>query len=74
MPDRATIAAATPRCPVGPNRPGQREEPEPCDQPLRYDVGHDMWDCPTHGPATTPQSLVARQAAAAADDVSHPAA
>lgn len=20
-----------------------------------------MWDCPTHGPATTPQSLVARQ-------------
>lgn len=61
MPDRATIEAATPRCPVGPNRPGQHEQPVPCDRALRYDVAHHMWDCAVHGPTTTPESLIARQ-------------
>ena len=60
-PDRATIIAATPRCPVGPNRPGLHEEPQPCDKPLRLDAADDMWTCPDHGNVTTPQSLVTRQ-------------
>jgi hypothetical protein len=65
MPDRATIIAATPRCPVGPNRPGLQEEPEPCDAVLAYqdDDGGGGWHCRTHGIVTTTQSLVHRQGA-----------
>jgi hypothetical protein len=60
-PDLATLETATPRCPVGPNRPGLIEAPEPCDRTLTYDEAHELWVCPVHGNVTTTQSLVHRQ-------------
>jgi hypothetical protein len=61
MPDRPSVAAATPKCPVGPNRPGLREAPESCNALLSYDPEAEAWVCPTHGNVTTIQSLVHRQ-------------
>ncbi len=62
MPDRATIVAATPICPVGrPLQPGVTGAPPPCGQHMRLDVSHEMWVCPTHGNVHTTQSLVTRQ-------------
>lgn len=63
MPDLTTIESATPKCPVGPNRPGLMEAEEPCNQRLAYDHEAEMWVCDTHGHVTTIQSLVARQGA-----------
>lgn len=63
MPDAATLAAARPKCPVGPNRPGSIEADEPCGEPLRYDAKAAMWRCSIHGAVTTPESLVHRQRA-----------
>jgi predicted RNA-binding Zn-ribbon protein involved in translation (DUF1610 family) len=60
-PDFATIEAATPKCPVGPNRPGLTEAPEPCNRRLSYAHDAEMWVCPEHGHVTTTQSLVHRQ-------------
>lgn len=65
MPDRATMEAATPKCPVGPNRPGLMEDDEHCGLLLSFDPVDDFWVCPTHGNVTTPQSLVHRQGVAA---------
>jgi predicted RNA-binding Zn-ribbon protein involved in translation (DUF1610 family) len=61
MPSSETLAAATPKCPVGPNRPGLIEAAEPCGRTLSFDAPYEMWVCPVHGNVTTTQSLVARQ-------------
>lgn len=64
MPDRATIEAATPKCPAGPDQSrsaGLPFAPEACRRLLTYDDAQLLWSCPVHGPVTTTQSLVARQ-------------
>lgn len=65
MPDRVTMEAATPKCPVGPGRgKAMWPSPHPCGRLLSYDGGIDMWVCSIHGNVLTPQSLVHNQQAA----------
>lgn len=60
MPDRATIEAATPKCPVG-SDPYAKEQPEPCGRRMEWNEKDFIWSCPEHGNCLTPQSLVHRQ-------------
>lgn len=60
MPDRATIVAATPRCP----EPTMRaNEWVPCDRSLTWDHAYGIWQCSAHGRVLSMEIAGQRQAA-----------
>lgn len=62
MPDRATIEAATPRCPAGDKiGPAARRVLVPCDRLLEWDDGKRRWRCAQHGDVTA-ESIMLGQA------------
>lgn len=64
-PDRATIAASTPSCPVA-AKLNDGSYGAACGKPLTWDHAHDVWRCPVHRKVLTPEQLVARQTPTAA--------
>lgn len=62
MPDRATILAATPKCPVGPDHPSERHRAiNVCGKPMAWDNDARIWFCAQHELVLAPSRLVSQQ-------------
>lgn len=69
MPNRATIEAATPKCPDRALRAGQWTD---CHQLLRWNHAYAIWTCAQHGRVLTQQHAVDRLELAARTTTSDP--